>query len=472
MSVTVVLVAGGGAAWEARALEVLGSRSGVVVLKRCVDVDDLLAASASGQADVAVVGLDAHGLDQGAVDLVRRHGVRPVVVVPRGTPSEAARARAVRIGVRTLVAEEQVDSLGEAVTRPEEGLAGATSIRGESPEPAGEHAPGWTGAAGHASPEEAGWEPSAAQGDAAQGDAGGPGRVVAVWGPAGAPGRSTVATTLAATLAARRRRTVLVDADPWGGSVAQQLGVLDEVSGLLAAARLASGGVLAERFPTVLRSLGQHLELLTGLPRADRWPEVRDGVVEEVLDLARQRGHVVVDTGAPLERDAALDLAGRPGRNGTTLAALTEADEVVVVGTADPVGLSRLARGLVELAEETGGRPVHLAVNRMRASLGWSAGDVEQMVRGFAEVASTTFLPEDQPATDRALVAGRSVVEVGDGPLAEAVGRLADTVLGPDAAGPTTAGPRRGRGSARSSVRRGAGAPQVRLRRAGTARRR
>ena len=129
MSVTVVLVAGGGAAWEARALEVLGSRSGVVVLKRCVDVDDLLAASASGQADVAVVGLDAHGLDQGAVDLVRRHGVRPVVVVPRGTPSEAARARAVRIVVRTLVAEEQVDSLGEAVTRPEEGLSGATSVR-------------------------------------------------------------------------------------------------------------------------------------------------------------------------------------------------------------------------------------------------------------------------------------------------------------------------------------------------------
>lgn len=467
MSVTVVLVAGGGAAWEARALEVLGSRSGVVVLKRCVDVDDLLAASASGQADVAVVGLDAHGLDQGAVDLVRRHGVRPVVVVPRGTPSEAARARAVRIGVRTLVAEDQVDSLGEAVTRPEEGLAGATSVRGGAPEPGEDQAVAWADGPGQGSAEEAGWEPAAPQGDA-----GGPGRVVAVWGPAGAPGRSTVATTLAATLAARRRRTVLVDADPWGGSVAQQLGVLDEVSGLLAAARLASGGVLAERFPTVLRSLGQHLELLTGLPRADRWPEVRDGVVEEVLDLARQRGHVVVDTGAALERDAALDLAGRPGRNGTTLAALAEADELVVVGTADPVGLSRLARGLVELAEETGGRPVHLAVNRMRASLGWSAGDVEQMVRGFAEVASTTFLPEDQPATDRALVAGRSVVEVGDGPLAEAVGRLADTVLGPDAAGRTTAGPRRGRGSARSSVRRGAGAPQVRLRRAGTARRR
>lgn len=49
MSVTVVLVAGGGAAWEAGALEVLAARSGVVVLKRCVDVDDLLAAASSGR---------------------------------------------------------------------------------------------------------------------------------------------------------------------------------------------------------------------------------------------------------------------------------------------------------------------------------------------------------------------------------------------------------------------------------------
>lgn len=399
MSVTVVLVAGGGAAWEAGALEALGARSGVVVLKRCVDVDDLLAAAASGQADVAVVGLDAHGLDSGAVDLMRRHGVRTVAVVPSGTPSEAARVRASRIGVRVILAEEEVGLVGDAVTTPEEPVIDPTLV----PE-------GSTGA-----------EPVAPVQ---------PGRVVAVWGPHGAPGRSTVATTLAGALAARERRTVLVDVDPWGGSVAQRLGILDEVSGLLAAARLSSSGVLEERFPSVLRGLGRHLEVLTGLPRADRWPEVRDGVVEELLDHASRRGHVVVDTGFSLERDPALDLAGRTGRNTATLSALGVADEVLVVGTADPVGLSRLARGLVDLAEETGGRPVHLVVNRMRPSLGWSAGDVEQMVRGFADVASTTFLPEDQAATDRALVAGRSVVEVGEGPLATAVAGLVDRLFG------------------------------------------
>lgn len=434
MSATVVLVAAAGAAWEAGALEALGARSGVVVLKRCVDVDDLLAAASSGQADAAVVGLDAHGLDSGAVDMMRRHGVRTVVVVPTGTPAEAARARATRIGVRVLVPEHEVAALPDAVVASEEEPSPPTAVRGEPAEP-----------------------PAPAP------EAGEPGTVVAVWGPVGSPGRSTVASALGATLAARGRRTVLVDADPWGGTLAQRLGVLDEVSGLLAAARLAQAGVLEERLPTVLRRLDQRLEILTGLPRADRWPEVRDGVVEDVLGLARARGHVVVDTGFALERDPASDLAGRPGRNAATLAALAAADELVVVGTADPIGVSRLARGLVDLAEETGGRPVHLAVNRMRGSLGWSERDVAQMVRGFADVASTTFLPDDRATTDRALVAGRSVVEVGDGPLLGAVAELAERVLG-EAAGRQA--PARSRRPVRTASR------AVRPRRAGRAHRR
>ena len=36
----------------------------------------------------------------------------------------------------------------------------------------------------------------------------------------------------------------LLDADPYGGAVGQHLAVLDEVSGLLAAARLANAGEL------------------------------------------------------------------------------------------------------------------------------------------------------------------------------------------------------------------------------------
>ncbi|MGZ4464327.1 MAG: AAA family ATPase [Nocardioides sp.] len=416
----VVLVVAAGAAWESAAMRALTETPGVVVLKRCVDVADLLAAASAGQADVAVLGLDAPGLDLAATDHLRRHGVRPVAIVPAG-PDEAGRLRASRVGIPWLVAEDRLGALGEAVTASPEPVE-ETRPRGEEALPPLE-------------------EP----------DPSGPaGRVVAVWGPAGAPGRTTLAVALAAELARRRLMTVLVDADPYAASVAQALGVLDEVSGLLSAARLAAAGQLADRFSSVRRGLDAHLSVVTGLPRADRWSEVRAGAVEHLLEVAREHGHVVVDTGFSLEEDPAADLGPRPGRNQLTLGSLEVADEVVVVGGADPVGLSRLARGLVELRELGMAGAPHVVVNRMRPSLGWSEKDVSAMVAGFTRTASLHFLPEDRVTADRALVTGRTLTEVGDSPLARAVAGVADALVGP--VGPPGAEPRRtsrGRGAAR-----------------------
>ena len=407
----VVLIVAAGAAWESRALEHLGGHRGIVVLKRCVDVADLLAAATAGQAGVAVVGLDAPGLDAAATEHLRRHGVQPVVVVPDGLDADAARLRAARIGLRTLVLEAELAELPATVSAAEPGPAG--------PPAHDTVARLGTGPAG-TGPDGTGPDGVAVEGTATQG------RVVAVWGPAGAPGRTTLAAGLAAELARRRLRTLLVDADPYGGAVAQQLGVLDEVSGLLSAARLAAAGSLAEGFAGVQRSLDAHLSVLTGLPRPDRWSEVRPGVVEEILDAGREQGFVVVDTGFGLESDPAADF-GRPARNQMTLAALEVADEVVVVGSADPVGLSRLARGLVDLREITG--PVRVVVNRMRPTLGWSEKELAGMVTGFGRVSDLHFLPEDRVAVDRALVAGRTLPEVGDGPLARAVAGVVDALV-------------------------------------------
>ncbi|MDI6911923.1 hypothetical protein [Nocardioides sp.] len=413
-----VLIVASGAAWEPTALLRLGDHPGIVVLKRCVDVDDLLAAATAGQADVAVLGLDAPGLDRSAVDLLRKHGVRPVAIAPGGATLDGGRLRAARIGVHRVVTDDDLDRLVETVLADE---SPATAVRPPAPlgpPPSGPPSPQPSGPpAGAPSP---------------------PGRVIAVWGPAGAPGRTTLATALAAESARRQRRTVLVDADPYGGAVAQQLGILDEVSGLLSAARLASSGQLEERFASVQRGLDPHLSVVTGLPRGDRWVEVRAGAIEHLLEVGRERGDVVVDTGFSLEDDATPDFGTRPGRNQMTLGALEVADEVLVVGVADPVGLSRLARALVELRDLTAGRPVHVVVNRMRATLGWSERDIAGMVGGFARVAGLHFLPEDQATVDRALVSGRTLVEVGDSPLGRAVARLADA-LSPGAPGGASA---------------------------------
>ena len=74
-----VLVAGGSAAWEAQALPALEA-DGIVVLKRCVDVPDLLASARSRQADVALVAADLPGLDADAVMSLLRDEVRAVAM--------------------------------------------------------------------------------------------------------------------------------------------------------------------------------------------------------------------------------------------------------------------------------------------------------------------------------------------------------------------------------------------------------
>lgn len=388
----VVLIVAAGAAWESPLLEALSGRSGVVVLRRCVDVDDLLAASSAGQADAAVVALDAPGLDQAALDVLRRHQVRVVAVAGPGSP-EAAHARAARIGVDALTTADDPSAIADLVESADLPLVVPDDGDDETPLPHGV------------------------------------GRVIAVWGPAGAPGRTTLATSLAGELARRGARTTLVDADPYGASVAQHLGVLDEVSGLLSAARLTGDGVLEARFATVPRALGDRLAVITGLPRPDRYAEVRAGVVEHLVEVAAAYGHVVVDTGFSLEDEPGGDLTTRPGRNHLTLGAIDVADEVVVVGSADPVGLSRLARGLVELRERRPGVPLRVVVNRMRSGLGWSEREIVGMVEGFARLAGVHFLPDDRATADRALVTGSSVTDAGDADLARALGPLVDALV-------------------------------------------
>jgi MinD-like ATPase involved in chromosome partitioning or flagellar assembly len=412
-----VLMMASGASWESEAFARLDSQDGVVVLKRCVDVDDLLATATSGQADVAVVGLESPGLDPSAVAHLRRYAVRPVAVVSR-TDDPDVLARAQRIDVQALVAFDDPEALARTVTTVED--VADTRVRVDA------------GAEGGAPvvPEV---------------DPGPTHRLVVVWGPGGAPGRTTTAVTLASMLAGRGRDTVLVDADPYGGGVAQQLGILDEVSGVLSAARLAGSGHLAERFGSTCRGVGDRLRVVTGLPRADRWIEVRGAAMEQTLECALEHGDVVVDTGFSLEDEPGQDFGSRPSRNAMTLTALDLADEVVVVGSADPVGLSRLARGLVELRDRTDGAAVRVVVNRMRPSLGWSEREIAGMVEGFSRVLGLHFLPEDRAATDRALVAGRSLDELGDSALVRGLGAVVDAAF-PDSVAARTGGRRVARG--------------------------
>ncbi len=400
-----VLLAAAGEPWEAEALRLLPGDA-VVVVKRCVDLPDLLGTAAAGIASVAVLSGRLAGLDADAVVRLLRHDVRCVAV--GGEPEVLA-----RLGVAHTHDAGEVHSLGEAVR--------AAAAHGPVTDP--DAADVATGVP------EAGTTPF-----------GEPGSVVAVHGPAGAPGRTTTAIALAA-LHARAVPTVLVDADPHGGAVAQHLGVLDEASGLLAAARAVNAGTLdASAFARCRRRLDTRLDLVTGLPRPDRWVEVRPGALDVVLDHAAAVGDVVVDTGFSLEDDG--DLGRSLARNQMTLDALARADHVVAVGSAEPTGLARLARTLVDLRDLVPA-PVTVVVNRMRDSLGWSRRDIVGMVEGYLRPEHVVFVPDDRAAADRALVTATAVVDQGEGALRRALVEVHDAVWG--AAPVSSPSARRGR---------------------------
>jgi MinD-like ATPase involved in chromosome partitioning or flagellar assembly len=264
--------------------------------------------------------------------------------------------------------------------------------------------------------------------------------LITVWGPAGAPGRSTIAIELAAELARGGRHIGLVDADSHAPSLALSLGLADEGPGFAAACRQAEiGGLDARELTRISLPLGRGaVDVLTGINRPSRWPELSETRVAAALASCRDwADHTVVDVAAPLERDEEIvsDLDG-PRRNAATLAALRAADLVVGVATADPIGISRFLRGYADLRATIGTTPVAVLVNRLRPGpLGLDPrGQVRRALDRFGGIEDVWFLPQDTRSTDAATLAARPVAEVSPrAPLTQALRRFVGEAVAPPA---------------------------------------
>ncbi|MBU4464880.1 MAG: P-loop NTPase [Actinobacteria bacterium] len=261
----------------------------------------------------------------------------------------------------------------------------------------------------------------------------GPG-IIAVWGPAGSPGRSTIAVELAAEIARGGRHVGLVDADSHAPSLALALGLADEAPGFAAACRQTELGGLdvAEltRISAPVTLGGGTIDVLTGINRPSRWPELSEIRVTRALEACRSwADHTIVDVSASLERDEEIvsDLTDGPRRNAATIAALRSADLVVAVVSADPLGVARFVRGYADLRETVGTTPVTVVANRLRpGSLGIDArGQVRRALDRFAGIRDVWFVPADPRSADAALLAARPIVEVAPrSPLTSAVRRV------------------------------------------------
>ncbi len=335
-------IAADGSTWEGAAIAEIDQSSRLQLVRRCVDVADLLATAATHQLDRVLLHGQAVGLDAGVVEQLLAHGVQ----------IGAIGADASHLGITATVELGGIEA--------------------------------W---ANERSPITAGAQPGADTG-----------KIVAVWGPTGAPGRTSLAISLATSAAAAGIKTALVDADVYGGSVCQWLGILDEVSGLMAACRSVTNG-LATPASAHLVAVGDRLAVLTGVPRADMWQTLRPAAVDSVLkSLAAEYDLVIVDCGFGVQASAV------PNPDQVTTKVLASADEVVVVGRVDPIGLARLVRAVEDAGPWP--RPPRIVLNGFRSTLGWTEAQVSATIRELCGRQPWVFLPFDGPSHDLALMRG------------------------------------------------------------------
>ena len=233
---------------------------------------------------------------------------------------------------------------------------------------------------------------------------------IAVCGPAGA-GRTEVAIELARALGA-----VLVDADEVAPAVAARLGLALEPNVRTAVDAVELG--VGDATSSLQRVDGLRCGVLCGLPHGAAWLHVRATELVRVLHACSNRAPVVIDT------SAALDDVGGPvrGRYAVTRAVVADADVVVAVGLANPLGVVRLLGWLAEaqrLRPAPAG-PVHVLLNRSDGAPFRRAGLSNELLRSYRS-ASLDHAPDDA----RVRAAGWNGALVARGPFTKAVGAVA-----------------------------------------------
>ncbi|CAI7979760.1 conserved hypothetical protein [Frankia sp. Hr75.2] len=377
---------------------------GVTVVRRCVDLPDLLAAATTGAARAALLSADLRRLDRDALVRLAASGVAVVGLIAPGDEDADRRLRQLGV-VAVIPADATAEAVAGAVVEASRALA---DLAGPPALPAAFSEPLM------------GFDPLAPAVPAAdQTEAGEPGegRVLAVWGPVGSPGRTTIALGLAAELAALGTPTLLIDADSYGGSVGQHVGLLEEAPGLAAAARSANQGLLdVPRLAVLCRDLGGGLRVLPGISRPSRWPELRPASIETVLALSRRlASFVIIDCGFCLETDEELSFdTAAPRRNGATLAVLGAADSVLAVASAEPVGLVRFVRGLSELREVVPHVDPLIVVNKLRGSVvgGDPRREVSRAMARHTGREPVALVPYDLAGLDAAAASGQLLRDI------------------------------------------------------------
>ncbi|MEY4647695.1 MAG: hypothetical protein RL009_111 [Actinomycetota bacterium] len=229
-------------------------------------------------------------------------------------------------------------------------------------------------------------------------------QVITVWGPSGAPGRSTVAINLGDALHRLGRRVLLIDCDVFNPSLALMLGAHQ------------SGHTLATLFAALARNpavdLGDYLvrirrdrfALIAGLSNPARWAELSLELFPRVLAAAHVFDFVVFDVAGDIASTTSSGSA-RAGPDLITRFLVREGWHLVVVGDSNILGIDRLARVASQVRRLRPNASIDFVLNRRPRTSGITDTHRELFHR-LTKESITATLPYDRKTISAALERG------------------------------------------------------------------
>ncbi|MFT6973864.1 MAG: MinD-like ATPase involved in chromosome partitioning or flagellar assembly [Pontimonas sp.] len=216
------------------------------------------------------------------------------------------------------------------------------------------------------------WISELAKAPSTQPHSNGLGTIVAIVGPPGSPGRTTLAINFAAQCAQLSNYVVLIDADVYSPSVSQLLGLGTKEGGLFSALR--SARVENVDIAAVLSHAQQYTDstvgftVLTGLLPVQQKKPVDRVAFEKVLDCLKGAGFtVVVDTSAVWSHGPQDGFGNNPSAAPQIVEVASGAADVVIAIThSTDLGISRFVRSWGVLSPRVSHDNFHLVMRDSR----------------------------------------------------------------------------------------------------------
>jgi len=219
-------------------------------------------------------------------------------------------------------------------------------------------------------------------------------QVIAITSPYGSTGKSSLALAIATLLDMEKAKVLLIDADTFGASLANQLALAELPAGLAGALRIASQDRLdiaqLERLSVMVPKT--NLRFLPGSANLSKSSiETKD--LATILDVSRENfDFVVIDCGSFSESGTASEL-------------ISLADRVVLLALADPVGIFRVL-GIESAVLELVNQPL-LLVNRLRNSaINQAKKEISETLSRLGQIEVAGYLPDDPAQLDQAIRLG------------------------------------------------------------------